>query len=122
MEAIQALRQQGLDLWLEGQDIHCRVRQGARPDKEKVHKLLAELKAHKPAAVEFFKQQQDSKLPQGTCQACPHHDTGPDPFGKGIIHWCGPFKEANCDSRWLNIAELQSCPKGKWGDVSQMVH
>lgn len=121
MEAIQVLRQQGLDLWLEGQDIHCRVRQGARPDKEKVHKLLAELKAHKPAAVEFFKQQQDSKLPQGTCQGCQYHDTGLTPDGKSIIHWCGPFKEPG-GTLWLNIAELTACPLGKWGDISITVH
>jgi selenocysteine lyase/cysteine desulfurase len=121
MEAIQALRQQGFDLWLEGQDIHCLVRQGARPDKEKVHKLLAELKAHKPAAVEFFKQQQDSGLLQVHCQGCPCHEIGPDPFGKNIIHWCGPFKEPDT-TRWLNIAELTACPKGNWADVSKTVH
>lgn len=55
------------------------------------------------------------------CKGCPYHDTGPDPFGKDIIHWCGPFKERD-GTRWLNIAELTACPKGKWGDVSKTVH
>ncbi len=55
------------------------------------------------------------------CQGCPYHNTGPDPFGKDIIHWCGPFEEQG-GPRWLNIAELTACPKGKWGDVSKTVH
>jgi hypothetical protein len=58
---------------------------------------------------------------QAHCPDCQYHDTGPDPFGKGIIHWCGPFKEPS-GTRWLNIAELTACPKGKWGDVSKTVH
>ena len=56
------------------------------------------------------------------CQGCLYHDTGPDPFGKDIIHWCGPFKEPDGDTRWWNIAELTACPLGKWGDVSKTVH
>lgn len=59
---------------------------------------------------------------QAHCQGCPHYDTGPTPDGKGTIHWCGPWKEANGDTRWWNIAELQSCPKGKWGSVTKTVH
>jgi hypothetical protein len=55
------------------------------------------------------------------CQTCQYHDTGPDTFGKGIIHWCGPFKEPGYN-RWLNIAELTACPKGKWGEASETVH
>jgi hypothetical protein len=58
---------------------------------------------------------------QTPCQGCPYHNTGPDPFGKDIIHWCGPFEERG-GPRWLNIAELTACPKGKWGDVSKTVH
>jgi hypothetical protein len=56
------------------------------------------------------------------CRGCPYHDTGPDPFGKVIIHWCGPWEEPNGDTHWWNIAELAACPKGKWGDVSRAVH
>ncbi len=55
------------------------------------------------------------------CQVCQYHDTGPDPFGNNIIHWCGPFEEPEC-TRWLNIAELTVCPLRKWGDVSKTVH
>ena len=44
------------------------------------------------------------------CKGCPYHDTGPDSFGKGVIHWCGPWKHANTDTHWLNIAELKECP------------
>jgi hypothetical protein len=58
---------------------------------------------------------------QTPCQGCRYHDTGPDPLGKGTIQWCGPFKEPG-GTRWLNIAELTACPKGKWGSVSQTVH
>jgi hypothetical protein len=58
--------------------------------------------------------------PAAHCLGCHYHDTGPDPFGKGIIHWCGPFKERGC-IHWLNIAELTACPKWKWG-VSKTVH
>ena len=55
------------------------------------------------------------------CQGCQYHNTGPDPFGKDIIHWCGPFEEQG-STRWLNIAELTACPLGQWGDVSKTVH
>jgi hypothetical protein len=55
------------------------------------------------------------------CQDCSYHDTGPTPDCKGIIHWCGPFKEPGC-IHWLNIAELTACPKGNWADVSKTVH
>ena len=56
-------------------------------------------------------------MPPAHCLACQYHDTGPYPFGKEIIHWCGPWYEANGDQRWWNIAELTSCPKGKREDV-----
>jgi hypothetical protein len=56
------------------------------------------------------------------CQGCPYHDTGPLPDGKGIIHWCGPWEEANGNTRYWNIAELTACPKRKWGNVSETVH
>jgi len=56
------------------------------------------------------------------CQGCRYHDTGPDSFDKGIIHWCGPWEESNGDTRWWNIAELAACPQGKWGSVSQTSH
>ena len=49
------------------------------------------------------------------CEHCPYHDTGPDSFGTGVIHYCGPWRDANGDQHWLNIAELKACPKGKWG-------
>ena len=55
------------------------------------------------------------------CKDCQYFDTGPDSSGKSIIHWCGPFKEPG-GTRWLNIAKLTACPKGKWGDVSKTVH
>jgi len=52
-------------------------------------------------------------------RGCPHHDTAPTPDDKDlIIHWCGPWREQG-GTRWLNIAELIACPKGKWGDVSK---
>lgn len=54
------------------------------------------------------------------CRDCPYYDTGPDPLGKSVIHWCGPFEEPG-GTRWLNIAELTACPLDKWGS-SKTVH
>jgi hypothetical protein len=48
------------------------------------------------------------------CQGCPYHDTGQTQGGKGVIRWCGPWKEPG-STRWLNIAELTACPLGKCG-------
>ena len=55
------------------------------------------------------------------CQGCQYYDTGPTPDGKGEIQWCGPWKELG-GVRWLNIAELMACPKGKWGSISETIH
>jgi len=52
---------------------------------------------------------------QFRCQGCQHYDTGPDPFGKEIIHWCGPWEEPDGE-RWFNVAGLQGCPLGRWGN------
>lgn len=49
------------------------------------------------------------------CQVCQYHDTGPDSFGKNVIHWCGPWYEANGDQLWWNLAQLIACPMGRWG-------
>jgi len=79
-------------------------------------------------AIEILKEAGPDKVKavlvsvQVSCQGCPYHDTGPTPDGKGILHWCGPFKEANGDTRWWNIAELMACPLGKWGNIPKTVH
>ena len=67
------------------------------------------LAIHKQDIIKILKSK-----PQARCVGCPYHDTGPDSFGKGIIHWCGPWKDSNGDIHWLNIEELKACPKGKW--------
>ena len=72
-----------------------------------------ELAIYKQDIIQILKD-----MPAARCQSCPYHDTGPDSFGKGIIHWCGPWREQG-GTRCLNIAELIACPKGKWGDVSK---
>ena len=60
--------------------------------------------------------------PTAHCQGCQYHDTGPTSDVSGVIQWCGPFEELNGDTRWLNIAELLTCPEGKWGSGSDTVH
>jgi hypothetical protein len=52
---------------------------------------------------------------QAHCQCCEYHDIGPDSFGKNVIHWCGPWYEANGDQLWWNLAQLIACPMGRWG-------
>jgi hypothetical protein len=44
------------------------------------------------------------------CQGCQYHDTGPAPFGRGVIQWCGPWRHANGDTHWLNAEEWNECP------------
>jgi hypothetical protein len=75
-----------------------------------------ELSIYKQDIIQILKDK-----PAAHCLDCPYHDTGPGTFGKGVIHWCGPFKEPD-GTRWLNIAELTACPKGKWGDITKTVH
>jgi len=58
---------------------------------------------------------------QTHCQDCPYYSTGPDSFGSGIIHWCGPWSESDGE-RWVNITELTACPLGRWGAASRAVH
>lgn len=58
---------------------------------------------------------------QTSCQGCPYHDTGPDSFGTGEIHWCGPWKKSDGE-RWFNIAGLAACPIGKWGLVNNTIN
>ena len=70
---------------------------------------------------ETFSQKFPKKFPNSVtrieqnCQGCPYHDTGPDSFGKGRIHWCGPWRDAIGDIHWFNIEKLKACPKGEWG-------
>ena len=101
--------------------------------KALAHKVLAGNQAgnHKETTLrkeETFEETPGQKFPNSVtrneqnCKGCPYHDTGPTPDGKGVIQWCGPFKESSGDTRWLNIAELVSCPLGKWGQVSNTIH
>ena len=107
--ALQAINQYGGNLDMTtGKVIIPSKALGKREIKKAVH-ILKEAGPDKVKAV--------LASVQAHCLACPYHDTGPDSFGKDIIHWCGPFKEPG-GTRWLNIAELTACPLEKWGDVS----
>ena len=81
--------------------------------KENVRKAVHVLKEAGPDRIK-------SVSAQFRCQGCQRYDSGPDSFGKGIIHWCGPWSESDGE-RWFNIAKLQSCPLGKWGDTKKVV-
>jgi hypothetical protein len=102
--------------------------------KALAHKVLAGNQAgnRKATALEkeaTFEATSSPKLPKKVaysvaridkkhCKGCPHYDTGPYPFGKGTIQWCGPWKHANGDHRWLNVAELSVCPL----DIKRQMH
>ena len=92
--------------------------------KALAHKVLAGNQAGncKATALEnlaTFEATSGQKLPKKVaysvtrieqCQGCQYHDMGPDPFGISIIHWCGPWRHADGDLRWLNVEELGVCP------------
>lgn len=100
-----------------GLDTDCATLRIEAPRGALTSEQKDELAIHKQDIIQILKDK-----PAAPCQGCPYHDIGPTPDGKGVIHWCGPWKEANGDTRWLNIAELIACPKGKWGCVSNTVH
>jgi hypothetical protein len=111
-EIIQKIENLGGSIKLEGGDyLRIETPRGTLTNKQK-----DDLDAHKQDILKILR----TKL-LVHCQGCPCHEIGPDPFGKNIIHWCGPFKEPDT-TRWLNIAELTACPLGKWGVSSKTVH
>ena len=112
-ELIQKIEKVGGSVQLkDGGRLRIEAPKGALTSEQK-----DELAIYKQDIIQILKDK-----PTAPCQDCPHHDTGPDSFGKGVIHWCGPFKESNGDTRWWNIAELTACPLDKWGSVSKTVH
>jgi hypothetical protein len=82
------------------------VNSGVNLEPQKTPKSLPQNNEHKPKKIARIEQ---------NCKDCTYHDTGPDPFGKDIIHWCGPWYEANGDMRYWSIVELAACPMGRWG-------
>ena len=101
--------------------------------KALAHKVLAGNQAgnHKETALrkkETFEETSGRKFPkkfpnsvtriEQNCQGCQYFDIGSTP--EGMIHWCGPWEEPDGE-RWFNVAGLQGCPLGRWGD-STTVH
>jgi len=112
-ELIQKIEKVGGSIQLkDGDGLRIEAPRGALTNEQR-----NKLAKHKQDIIQILK-----NMPATHCQDCPYHDTGPDSFGKGVLHWCGPWKEKNGDTRWLNIAELAACPKGKWGSVSHTLH
>ncbi|PXF58872.1 MAG: hypothetical protein C4B58_05290 [Deltaproteobacteria bacterium] len=99
-----------------GLDTDCATLRIEAPRGTLTSEQKDELAKHKQDIIRMLKNR-----PGNPCQGCPHHDTGPDSFGTGVIHWCGPWEEPSGE-RWWNISELMACPKGKWGSVSKTVH
>ena len=111
-ELIQKIELVGGSIQLrDGDRLRIEVPKGTLTNEQK-----DELTIYKQDIIQLLKDK-----PAAPCQGCLHHDTGPTPDGKDIIHWCGPFKEPS-GTRWLNIAELTACPLDKWGSVSKTVH
>ena len=103
--ALQILKKCGGDLDMESGKVTIPSEVLERAEIKKAVHILKEAGPDKVKLVSA----------QFRCQGCSYHDIGPDPFGKEIIHWCGPWSESDGE-RWFNIAELTACPLGKWGD------